>query len=633
MNPRFICTLMLASLTFASLRTEAENASVSSPDNTITFGRLQKMVSVDSIKLDCKDPGTWKFTTSTEEKNGILFYHVTMDAQMPETPPVFTLAMTFPQQDIHHVWNTDYGKHCQLQADWTSPYVSQLASNLPLYTLFNDNDENRLTIVCDEALRYVEAKIGLREEGCNIVCNWTFFRQPEAPLNHYEVTLMLDCREQFWSKSVEEGMTWMRQSAKLEPCHVPSATEDPLYSTWYQFHQSVFDKEIEEECKIASELGMKTIIVDDGWQTDDTNRGYAYCGDWEVSPRRFPDMAAHVRKVHDMGMKYMMWYSVPFVGIKSKNYERFKDKFLFFDKGAQAGVLDPRFPEVREFLCGIYEKAMHNWNIDGFKLDFIDSFHFDSSETSKSSDDPAVADNYAGRDIKALPEAINVLMKQVHDHLCTINPDVLLEFRQSYIGPAICQFGNMLRSSDCPGDLTTNRCHIAYLRLTSGKTAVHADMLEWNKTETPEVAARAILSAIYGVIQYSVMLRDITSEQKAVIKNWLDFSQQHRETLLHGEFMAYHPERDFPVLEAAGRSERIITSYQDDVVAAVSADKAVAYVLNGNGSKQVLVDMQKDAKSVEIYDTYGKCVSKLKTLAAGIQRITVPVSGYIKINF
>ena len=64
---------------------------------------------------------------------------------------------------------------------------------------------------------------------------------------------------------------------------------------------------------------MKVLIVDDGWQTDDTNRGYAFCGDWQISPRRFPDMPAHVRRVHEMGLKYIVWYAVPFVGKKSEN--------------------------------------------------------------------------------------------------------------------------------------------------------------------------------------------------------------------------------------------------------------------------------------------------------------------------
>lgn len=32
---------------------------------------------------------------------------------------------------------------------------------------------------------------------------------------------------------------------------------------------------------------------------------------------------------------------------------------------------------MREFLISTYEKALVQWDIDGFKLDFIDSFRFD----------------------------------------------------------------------------------------------------------------------------------------------------------------------------------------------------------------------------------------------------------------
>lgn len=74
---------------------------------------------------------------------------------------------------------------------------------------------------------------------------------------------------------------------------------------------------------------MKTIILDDGWQTDDNNRGYAFCGDWQVSPNRFPDFAAHVKRVRDMGMKYMVWYSVPYVGKKKPQLRAFQRKVSF----------------------------------------------------------------------------------------------------------------------------------------------------------------------------------------------------------------------------------------------------------------------------------------------------------------
>ena len=178
-----------------------------------------------------------------------------------------------------------------------------------------------------------------------IVGGFRFFTAAEAPVKNYEVRIRLDGRDMFWSDSVQEAAAWIARTADLMPCRVPDAAFDPLYSSWYSFHQDVFAKDIEDECAVAAEMGMKTLILDDGWQTDDTNRGYAFCGDWKVSPRRFPNMAEHVRKVHDLGMRYMIWYSVPFVGRKSENWTRFKGKYL--DVGQDASVLDPRFPEVR----------------------------------------------------------------------------------------------------------------------------------------------------------------------------------------------------------------------------------------------------------------------------------------------
>lgn len=44
-------------------------------------------------------------------------------------------------------------------------------------------------------------------------------------------------------------------------------------------------------CAIAARLGMKTLILDDGWQSDGIHQGYSFCGDWQISSRRFPNMA------------------------------------------------------------------------------------------------------------------------------------------------------------------------------------------------------------------------------------------------------------------------------------------------------------------------------------------------------
>jgi len=72
-------------------------------------------------------------------------------------------------------------------------------------------------------------------------------------------------------------------------------------------------------------------------------------------------------------MKCLLWYSVPFCGIKSKAYQLFKGKFLT-ENHPWAPVFDPRYPEVRSYLVQKYAAALIDWKLDGFKLDFIDDF-------------------------------------------------------------------------------------------------------------------------------------------------------------------------------------------------------------------------------------------------------------------
>ena len=203
---------------------------------------------------------------------------------------------------------------------------------------------------------------------------------------------------------------------------------------------------------------------------------------------------------------------------------------------------------MRAFLGDIYEKALREWNLDGFKLDFIDSFYIHLK-------DPAEADGYEGRDTKSVEEASVRLMDEVMSRLKAIKPDLLVGFRQTCIGPAILKYGNMFRDSDCPGDKNRNRRGVARLRLTSGKGAVHGDMLEWHPTESVEVAARSVLDSMFGVVQYSMMLRKLPKDHVAMIRHWADFSQRHEEALLHGAFRAYNPEHGYPVLVGEGAAE------------------------------------------------------------------------------
>ena len=541
-----------------------------------------KSSAVGEIRIISANPGAWKFDASIEDSGGREILTITMDSPEPALPADFKVFFAMPQKGIFNVWTSRTDGSTHLDPFWSNAnYRSSFAFCMPLYSYFDDNENNCLTMACTEVLRRVDAKLGVLEEGCEICSELQFFNEPEAPMSHYSTKILLDSRPVFWSESIVDASGWMMQEGGLEACPVPDAAFEPLYSTWYQFHQEVTDSSVLGECRLAAAMGMKTVILDDGWQTDNTAKGYSYCGDWKPAASKFPDMQAHVEKVHRLGMKYMVWYSVPFVGNNSSAYSLFKGKFLR-DNGNTA-VLDPRFPEVREYLTDTYLRALKEWNLDGFKLDFIDEFRFDGT-------DPAIAENYAGRDIMNVSEAVDVLMKGVSAALREINPNILLEFRQSYIGPAIRQYGNMFRAADCPGNAADNRVRIANLRLASGDTAVHSDMLEWHRDETPENVGRTIISSIFGVIQYSVMLETLPQPQADMVRMWMDFARDHRETLLRGKLRPRHPELRYPVIEAESENERIVAVFQDNAVIERGERGKKMYVLNASGSPKVRIE-------------------------------------------
>ena len=539
--------------------------------------------SFGEVKVSCAEPGDWKVACVREEtEKGVEIVTVTLDAPGRRQPPKFTVGFQVPQVEMFYRWSVNDWNFA-LPPNWGGACVSEFARNMPLYAFLNGNDESVLALAASECTRCVDFKGGVREEGSLLEISFRYFEKPEAPISHYETSIRIDTRRQYFGKAVSEGAAWIEKAGGYRIASAPPAAFDPLYSSWYSFHQDVFAKPLEEELEIAARLGMKTVILDDGWQTDDTGRGYAFCGDWEVSRRRFPDMAAHVKKVHALGMKYMVWYSVPFVGLKSANYAKFKGKYLFDEvPGMGAAVLDPRFPEVRAFLVETYVKAVKAWDIDGLKLDFIDSFGLPATG------DPAEKENYAGRDVHSVPEAVDRLMREIRAALAAVKSDILLEFRQSYVGPGVRQVGNMLRVGDCPGDMRRNRFAIANLRLVLGGTAVHSDMLEWNFAETPASAARYVINSMFGVVQYSLMLRSAPREHREMIEKWIRFSQEHRQTLLHGTFTPRHPELQYPVIEAESDKERIIGLYDDGRVLEIP-DAKKTIVMNASGKDTFVI--------------------------------------------
>jgi alpha-galactosidase len=277
-------------------------------------------------------------------------------------------------------------------------------------------------------------------------------------------------------------------------------------------------------------------------------------------------------------------------------------------------ALDPRYKEVRHYLSDTYERAVRQWGLDGLKLDFIDSFVLRGKSLEIDS----------RRDTESLEDALHFLMSDVTKKLRALNPDILIEFRQLYIGPSICKYGNMLRVADCPADYFSNRSQIIDMRLTSGETAVHSDMLMWNKNESAEGAALQIANCIFGVPQISVKIKELPDTHIRMLKFYLDFCLENREVLLNGKLTAKDPANSYSQAKSTLGNKSVVAVYTDPVVELNSPD---CIVVNAGTKKSIIVKAV-TAVNYNVVNCLGNIISE-GIIDAAIAEIPVPVSGIV----
>jgi alpha-galactosidase len=216
-------------------------------------------------------------------------------------------------------------------------------------------------------------------------------------------------------------------------------------------------------------------------------------------------------------------------------------------------------------------------------------------------------------------------MTDVTNTLRAINPDVLIEFRQSYVGPAIRKYGNMLRVADCPNDAICNRQDIVTLRLTSGNTAVHSDMLMWNTDDTVESAALQLVSVMFSVPQISVRIAKLSEEHKKMLDFYLHFWRENRETLIEGKLLAANPESGYSIVCSEKDGKAIFASYTDIVVDCKAYNEIIA--MNSSRS-DTLIMKGACGKKYTVLNCMGEKIAE-GIVDSELCEISVPLAGMI----
>lgn len=514
-----------------------------------------------------------------------------------------------------YVWSSSSGLKRNLLPDWIGAKIqSRSVVGTPILSFAGFNDENIITLSLSDAETPSTISGGYSEQTGGINFKIELFSGVVGVMNSYGVSLIIDERPLPFYECVKQASADFER--KLPVRGIVNSAKQPVYSTWYSNHQDLKREELLADCKKAKSLGMDTVIIDDGWQTDDKSYGYGFCGDYYPSAKKVGEMSSLVGELHSIGMKVMLWYSVAFLGEFSEAFPKFKDKTLRYNEKLHCYVLDPRFKEVREFIADFLCRSAKEWGIDGLKLDFIDSFVLPENLTERE-----------GIDCNTLEEGISKLLDNIKAVFEGISPDFMVEFRQSYIGPCMRKLASMFRVNDCPGDMVANRVGIADLKFTSGGIPVHSDPIMFPIDAEKEYIGTLFANSMFGVIQFSVSPVKLNTEQLETVKFWLEFLRENKSTLIDGEFRVCGGVNAYTECSASGNQNVIIAYFVQNHV--VKIDSAQTTVVNASGVKGGFISAERE-RAYKIVDCSGNVIKSGHL--NGLKYFDIPVGGMIKIN-
>ena len=573
---------------------------------------------LDIFKITLPEGATCTLQKVKDQDN-VTEYEFTFgwDQNIAAEKGVFEVFWTDMVSGIMYKWDSRCAIARDLAPHWDDVFTSMISRNSPVSCYFDGAGRNSYCWALSECKKLMRLKNGIDDQFGNLTLQFSFGTRQYTNQFATSIVLRIDKRQISMRQAVADVHSWWEEDWGMMPLQVPSAAKDPLYSFWYSYHKEVDEKTVEEKCRWAKDLGFDICIVDDGWQADELVHGYFRCGDWMPASSKITDMAAHVKRVQDMGMKYILWYAVPLMGHESDHFEHFKDMLLRDEPHLHAAILDPRYREAREFMIDTYKRALRDWNLDGFKLDFIDTW----------CDVPTNAPYNEKMDIPALQDAVDVCMTGIVEALSEMKPDILLEFRQSYIGPHMKRFGNMFRVGDCAGNYLRNRASILDLRMMMGNQAVHSDMLMMCPFEKVENNAIQIVSCMFGVLQYSGRMEEMTAELAEMSVFWLNFLKKHKDLLLEGNLQTFEPHLMYTWAKSTKDNACAVGVYAIDKC--VTPDPVdTVYIANGCSGSRVLVELTGTYRC-QVLDCRGHEVSCGQRVFEGITPIPVPAGGLI----
>ena len=425
------------------------------------------------------------------------------------------ISTLIPIVDVVSIWHPDLLTIAPVKLPWFTEYTCGATRSYPFFAFLNPFCHVSYAVGLTNHIDDCRASAKINQELCAYEVKFEIAVAPET--EPFEIFFDNTLRSQV------EVMQSYREACKFAAPEYPAGAWKPVYCSWYAVHTAITDEYLQRNAREASRLGFGTFIVDDGWCFDENKRvtphtisdWYRDIGDWQWSEKKLPQLKQSVEMAQALGMNYMFWTAPFFAGCRSK-LDKLVSKYLtelhegqrIYDPADEAAA-----DATQESICEIYK----NMNLDGLKIDFIDTVIPDPDEPH----------------CRAARSYVEKLVAKLREH----KPEALIEFRQNYGTPVNAALATAFRAGDVPFDYMENFNRCLQLRLHLGDAIpVHADPVYFNPAESVNTVGKHMIASLAGVPMLSMELSSIADEHKKVIANYINFYREHHQTLNFGHW-------------------------------------------------------------------------------------------------
>lgn len=306
-----------------------------------------------------------------------------------------------------------------------------------------------------------------------------------------------------------------------------------LVNNWEGTYFDFDDEKLLNIARDAKELGIEMLVLDDGWFGTNRNNDDCDLGDWFVNEKKIRcGMKELVRRVHDLGLKFGLWFEPEMISPISKLYDEHPDWCLHVDgrkcsPARRQYVLDYSRADVRDYILDCMSDLIGDAGIEYVKWDFNRNL----TELGSALLPPELQKELPHRYVLGLYDVMSRLLERF--------PDLLIEGCSGGGGrfdAGILYYAPQIWTSDDTDAI--ERIDIQYgtsYVYPASAMSAHLSAVPNHQTgRTTSFKTRGIV-AMGGNFGYELDLNKLTSEEREEVKEQIAQYNRYRELVQGGD--------------------------------------------------------------------------------------------------